>query len=109
MEVNEVPRRLIIHFFHEFNEEDIKELNNDITVTPTYENIFIKGDKNRQLRSNHQKGHVNKDGVYIKHTEMKGKRKDFCHDFHAIYRLIFGDHSKNQLSYSFGFELTWLT
>ena len=75
MEVNEVPRRLIIHFFHEFNEEDIKELNNDITVTPTYENIFIKGDKNRQLRSNHQKGHVNKDGVYIKHTEMKGKRK----------------------------------
>lgn len=35
----------------------------------------MKGDKNRQLRSNHQKGHVNKDGIYIKHTEIKGKKK----------------------------------
>lgn len=35
----------------------------------------MKDNKNRPLRSNHQKGHVNKDGVYIKHTEMKGKRK----------------------------------
>lgn len=68
IEINEVPRRLIIHFFHEFSDEDVKELNNDITITPNYDNIFMKGDKNRQLRSNHQKGHVNKDGVYIKHT-----------------------------------------
>jgi hypothetical protein len=44
-------------------------------VTPGYENIFLKGDSKRQLRSNHQKGHVNKDGVYIKHTEMRGKKK----------------------------------
>lgn len=75
IEINEVPRRLIIHFFHEFNDEDIKELNNDITVTPGYEAIFLKGDSKKQLRSNHQKGHVNKDGVYIKHTEMRGKKK----------------------------------
>lgn len=75
IELNEVPRRLIIHFFHEFSDEDIKELNNDITVTPGYEEIFLKGDNKKQLRSNHQKGHVNKDGVYIKHTEMKGKKK----------------------------------
>lgn len=73
--MNEVPRRLIIHFYHEFSDEDIKELNNDITVTPGYEDIFLKGDNKKQLRSNHQKGHVNKDGVYIKHTEMKGKKK----------------------------------
>jgi hypothetical protein len=33
IEINEVPRRLIIHFFHEFSDEDIKELNNDISVT----------------------------------------------------------------------------
>ena len=44
-------------------------------MTADYDNIFIKGDRNRQLRSNHQKGHVNKDGVYIKHTDMKGKKK----------------------------------
>ena len=75
IEINEVPRRLIIHFFHDFTDEDIKELNNDITVTPGYETIFLKGDRNRQLRSNHQKGHVNKDGIYIKHTEIKGKKK----------------------------------
>ena len=35
----------------------------------------MKGDSKKQLRSNHQKGHVNKDGVYIKHTEIKGKKK----------------------------------
>jgi hypothetical protein len=75
VEINEVPRRLIIHFFHEFSDEDIKDLNNDITVTPGYEDVFLKGDSKKQLRSNHQKGHVNKDGVYIKHTEMKGKKK----------------------------------
>ena len=75
IEVNEVPRRLIIHFFHEFTDEEIKELNNDITITPGYEVIFMKGDSKKQLRSNHQKGHVNKEGVYIKHTELIGKKK----------------------------------
>ena len=42
---------------------------------PEYEDIFLKGDSKRQLRSNHQKGHVNKDGVYVKHTERKKKPK----------------------------------
>lgn len=36
----------------------------------------MKGDTKKQLRSNHQKGHVNKDGVYIKHTELKSKKKE---------------------------------
>lgn len=75
IEINEVPRRLIIHFFNEFNEEDIKELTNDIRTTPGYEDIFLIGDNKKQLRSNHQKGHVNKDGIYIKHTELKNKKK----------------------------------
>lgn len=75
IEINEVPRRLIIHFYHEFSDEDIKELNTDITVTPGYEDIFLKGDSKKQLRSNHQKGHVNKEGIYIKHTDIKGKKK----------------------------------
>lgn len=75
IEINEVPRRLIIHFFHEFSDEDIKDLNNDITVTPGYDEIFMKGDSKKQLRSNHQKGHVNKEGIYIKHTDIKGKKK----------------------------------
>lgn len=35
----------------------------------------MKGDSKKQLRSNHQKGHVNKEGIYIKHTDIKGKRK----------------------------------
>jgi hypothetical protein len=75
IEINEVPRRLIIHFFHEFSDEDIKELNNDIALAPGYEDIFLKGDSKKQLRLNHQKGHVNKDGDYIKHTEIRGKKK----------------------------------
>jgi len=75
IEINEVPRRLIIHFFNEFTDEDIKELTNNIRILPSYESIFLIGDSKKQLRSNHQKGHVNKDGVYIKHTEIKGKKK----------------------------------
>jgi hypothetical protein len=34
--VNEVPRRLIIHFLNEMSEEDIKELTNDIRVLENY-------------------------------------------------------------------------
>lgn len=75
MEINEVPRRLIIHFFNEFSDEDIKELTNDIKTSPGYENIFLIGDSKKQLRSSHQKGHVTGDGSYVKHTEIKGKKK----------------------------------
>ena len=75
IEMNEVPRRLIIHFFNEFTEEDIKELTRDIRLSPDYEKIFLIGDNKKQLRSNHQKGHVSKEGIYIKHTELKNKRK----------------------------------
>jgi len=75
MEINEVPRRLIIHFFNEFSDDDIKELTNDIKTSPGYETIFLIGDSKKQLRSSHQKGHVNSDGSYVKHTEIKGKRK----------------------------------
>ena len=35
----------------------------------------MKGDNKKQLRLNHQKGHVDKDGVYNKHTEIRGKKK----------------------------------
>jgi hypothetical protein len=73
--MNEVPRRLIIHFFNEFSDEDIKELTNDIKTSPGYEEIFLAGDSKKQLRSNHQKGHVNKDGTYTKHTEVRPKKK----------------------------------
>lgn len=75
IEINEVPRRLIIHFFNEFSDEDIKELTNDIKTSPGYENIFLIGDSKKQLRSSHQKGHVTSDGSYVKHTEIKGKKK----------------------------------
>lgn len=75
IEINEVPRRLIIHFFNEFTDEDIKELTNDIKTSPGYENIFLIGDSKKQLRSSHQKGHVTSDGSYVKHTEIKGKKK----------------------------------
>jgi hypothetical protein len=75
IEINEVPRRLIIHFFNEFSDEDIKELTNDIKTSPGYENIFLIGDSKKQLRSSHQKGHVTSDGSYVKHTELKGKKK----------------------------------
>ena len=76
IEINEVPRRLIIHFFNEFTDEDIKELTNDIKTSAGYENIFLIGDSKKQLRSSHQKGHVNNDGSYVKHTELKGKKKN---------------------------------
>lgn len=76
IEINEVPRRLIIHFFNEFTDDDIKELTNDIKTSAGYENIFLIGDSKKQLRSSHQKGHVNNDGSYVKHTELKGKKKN---------------------------------
>lgn len=75
MEINEVPRRLIIHFFNEFSDDDIKELTNDIKTSSGYEEIFLIGDSKKQLRSSHQKGHVTSDGSYVKHTEIKGKKK----------------------------------
>jgi hypothetical protein len=75
IEINEVPRRLIIHFFNEFSDDDIKELTNDIKTSPGYESIFLIGDSKKQLRSSHQKGHVTSDGSYVKHTEIKGKKK----------------------------------
>lgn len=37
-------------------------------MSPGYEDIFLIGDNKKQLRSSHQKGHVNSDGSYVKHT-----------------------------------------
>jgi hypothetical protein len=61
---------------NDLNDEEVKNLNNDIRMTTGYESIFLIGDSKKQLRSNHQKGHVSKDGIYIKHTEVKGKRRN---------------------------------
>jgi len=75
MEINEVPRRLVIHFHEEFNDDSLKELTTDIKNTRGFDDIFMasQGDPKKQLRSNLQKGHVNKDGTYTKHTELRAK------------------------------------
>jgi hypothetical protein len=54
-------------------ENDIKELLNDIKLRVEYKDVFIEDSKAHPLRANHQKGHI-KDNFYIKHTDLNKKK-----------------------------------
>jgi hypothetical protein len=60
---------------NDLSEDDLKNLNNDIRLTTGFESIFLIEDSKKPLKSNHQKGHVSKDGIYIKHTDLRRKNR----------------------------------
>jgi hypothetical protein len=66
---NTVPRRLVVHFINEIEENDVRTLLNDIRTNPKHNEIFMIDEKNNPLRANHQKGHI-KNNSYVKHTEL---------------------------------------
>jgi len=54
-------------------DQDIKELLNDIKLRPEHKEVFIEDNKTHPLRANHQKGHI-KDNFYIKHADLTKKK-----------------------------------
>lgn len=72
--MNTVPKRVVVHFINEVNEEQIKELVNDIKAMGDWESIFFHQERKQPLRANHQKGHI-KNNKYVKHTDLKSKKK----------------------------------
>ena len=71
---NIVPRRLVVHFFNDIVDQDLRQLLTDIRVNPKHTEIFMVDDKKSPLRGNHQRGHI-KDSAYVKHAEINRERK----------------------------------
>ena len=72
--MNTVPRRVVVHFLNEINEEQTKELVNDLKNMPEWERIFFHQERKQPLRANHQKGHI-KHNKYVKHTDLRNRKK----------------------------------
>lgn len=67
IELNTVPKRVVIHFINDITREDAHQLNLDIKLIEGWENIFFEKDARTPIKSNHQKGHIHH-GKYVKHN-----------------------------------------